>query len=64
MSDLGQNGTVTKEDTSFNFEIAAFFSMMEIYKTTDAGKSHQFVIIVTDQKEKTADGILNVTINE
>lgn len=51
----------TKE---YTFPIGAFFSFLDMTGATDAGKSHEFHITVTDKNGETANGVFKVTINE
>lgn len=51
----------TKE---YTFPIGAFFSFLNMTGATDAGKSHEFHITVTDKNGETANGVFKVTINE
>lgn len=51
----------TKE---YTFPIGAFFSFLDMTDATDAGKSHEFHITVTDKNGETANGVFKVTINE
>ena len=51
----------TKE---YTFPIGAFFTFLDMTDATDAGKSHEFHITVTDKNGETANGVFKVTINE
>lgn len=51
----------TKE---YTFPIGAFFTFLDMTGATDAGKSHEFHITVTDKNGETANGVFKVTINE
>lgn len=51
----------TKE---YTFPIGAFFTFLDMTGATDAGKSHEFHITVTDKNGETATGVFKVTINE
>lgn len=51
----------TKE---YTFPIGAFFNFLDMTGATDAGKSHEFHITVTDKNGETANGVFKVTINE
>lgn len=48
----------------YTFPIGAFFTFLDMTGATDAGKSHEFHITVTDKNGKTANGVFKVTINE
>ncbi len=62
---FGVNIAMPKTDaTSYDFPIGSFFPMMNIYKATDKGKYHEFIITATDNKEKTVTKSLKVTINK
>ena len=51
----------TKE---YTFPIGAFFTFLDMTGATDAGKSHEFHITVTDKNGQKATGVFKVTINE
>lgn len=51
-------------DTKYVFPIASFFKMLNAYKATDQGDSHDFIIVVKDKNDKTVEDILKVTIQE
>lgn len=48
----------------YTFPIGNFFSFLDMTGATDAGKTHQFIIEVTDMENNTNSDTLNVTINE
>lgn len=48
----------------YTFPIAAFFTFLNTTGATDAGKSHEFHITVTDKDGNEASGVFKVTINE
>lgn len=48
----------------YTFPIGAFFTFLNMTGATDAGKSHEFHITVTDKKGETANGVFKITINE
>lgn len=69
IADLGVMGidpiSVPEEgDTEYIFPIASFFKMLNIYKATDPGDSHDFIITVQDKNGKNVEDVLKVTINE
>lgn len=69
IADLGMMGidpiSVPEEgDTEYIFPIASFFKMLNIYKATDPGDSHDFIITVQDKNGKNVEDVLKVTINE
>ena len=49
--------------TSYDFPIGTFYSLMDIYKATDNGKSHIFKIKIIDNNNQSMDVALSVTIN-
>lgn len=51
-------------DTEYKFPIASFFKMLDGFKATDPGDSHDFIITVQDKDGKTVEDLLKVTINE
>lgn len=48
----------------YTFPIGNFFTFLNMTGATDAGKTHQFVIEVTDMENNKNSDTLNVTINE
>lgn len=48
----------------YTFPIGAFFTFLDMTGPTDAGKSHEFHITVTDKNGKTTNGVYRITINE
>lgn len=48
----------------YTFPIGNFFTFLNMTGATDAGKTHQFIIEVTDMEDNTNSDTLNVTINE
>lgn len=50
-------------DTEYRFPIASFFKMLDGFKATDPGDSHDFIITVQDKDGKTVEDVLKVTIN-
>ena len=63
---LGGEGLIgpKKGDTEYVFPIGVFFSFLNITKSTDPDKAHQFDIVVTDQAGKSTTGTLKVHITE
>lgn len=55
---------VKKGDTKYVFPIGVFFTFLNITKETDAGKAHQFDIVVTDQAGKSTSGTLKIHITK
>ena len=55
---------VKKGDTKYVFPIGVFFQFLNITKETDAGKAHQFDIVVTDQAGKSTSGTLKIHITK
>lgn len=51
-------------DTEYRFPIASFFKMLDGFKATDPGDSHDFIITVQDKDGKTVEDVLKVTINK
>ncbi|MGN0258370.1 MAG: DUF4493 domain-containing protein [Bacteroides sp.] len=49
--------------TSYDFPIGTFYSLMDIYGSTDSDKSHVFKIKVIDNNDQSIDVALSVTIN-
>lgn len=69
IADLGAMGidpisVPEKGDTEYIFPIASFFKMLNIYKATDPGDSHDFIITVQDKNGENVEDVLKVTINE
>lgn len=48
----------------YTFPISAFFNFLDLTGATDAGKSHEFHITVTDKNGESASGVFKITINE
>jgi hypothetical protein len=53
-----------KGDTSFDFPIDAFLSIMSGYGATEAGKAHEFEITVTDQLGNNVADTLKIHLTE
>ena len=51
-------------DTQYTFPIGVFFTFLNMTGATDAGKAHEFSIVVTDKNGKTATGTYKVTITQ
>lgn len=69
IADLGTMGidpisVPEKGDTEYIFPIASFFKMLNIYKATDPGDSHDFIITVQDKNGESVEDVLKVTIKE
>lgn len=69
IADLGAMGidpisVPAKGDTEYIFPIASFFKMLNIYKATDPGDSHDFIITVQDKNGESVEDVLKVTIKE
>ena len=69
IADLGTMGidpisVPAKGDTEYIFPIASFFKMLNIYKATDPGDSHDFIITVQDKNGESVEDVLKVTIKE
>ena len=69
IADLGAMGidpisVPEKGDTEYIFPIASFFKMLNIYKATDPGDSHDFIITVQDKNGESVEDVLKVTIKE
>lgn len=69
IADLGAMGidpisVPEKGDTEYIFPIASFFKMLNIYKATDPGDSHDFIITVQDKNGESVEDVLKVTIND
>ena len=50
--------------TEYTFPIGAFFTFLDMTGATDADKSHEFHITVTDKNGENVTGVFKVTINE
>lgn len=54
----------TKGDTEYTFPIGVFFTFLNATGATDAGKTHQFNITITDRNGETTTGTFKVGITD
>lgn len=65
MVSLQQDVSLLQEgDKNYTFQIAAFFSMLNIFKATDADTPHKFIITAKDINDNQTNDTFSVTIKE
>lgn len=66
LSSLGIDPIAVPKDseTEYTFPIASFFGLLNSFKATDSGDSHDFIITVIDKNGDREEKTLRITINE
>ena len=51
-------------DKQYSFPVYAFFSMIQMFGATDAGKAHEFYMVAEDMEGNIQDGTLKITVTQ
>lgn len=51
-------------DKTYEFPVFAFFSMIQMFKTTDTGKAHEFYMVAEDMEGNIETGTLKITVTQ
>lgn len=53
-----------QNDKQYSFPVYAFYSMIQMFGATDAGKAHEFYMVAEDMEGNIQDGTLKITVTQ